>query len=65
PACFTMPSQRQKMKELLASQEQENPVLFKSLRRAMAPLMRGITYSEYPPSEEHEPYRVSNEGELA
>ena len=64
PACFTMPSQRQKMKELLASQEQENPVLFKSLRRAMAPLMRGITYSDYPLGDENESNRVSKEREL-
>ena len=63
PACFTMPSQRQKMKELLVGQERENPLLFKSLRRAMSPLMRGLTHSEYPQDEDLEVDITSSEGE--
>ncbi len=39
PACFTKPTQREAMKQLLASQEAEHPQLFKSLARAMQPLM--------------------------
>ena len=49
PACFTMPSQRQKMKELLSSLEKDNPVLFKSLKRAMQPLLSGISSMVVPP----------------
>lgn len=63
PSCFTMPSQRQKMKELLASLERENPLLFKSLRRAMSPLMRGLTHSEYPQDEDLEVGITSSEVE--
>jgi tRNA 2-thiocytidine biosynthesis protein TtcA len=39
PACFSMPTQRQHMKELLASEEQRNPRLFKSLLATLRPLM--------------------------
>jgi tRNA 2-thiocytidine biosynthesis protein TtcA len=39
PACFGMPTQRQHMKELLASEESHNPQLFKSILRAISPLM--------------------------
>ncbi len=39
PACFSMPTQRQHMKELLAAQERLNPGLFKSLLATMKPLM--------------------------
>lgn len=40
PMCFAMPTQRQHMKELLAGEEQQNSLLFKSLLTAMQPLMR-------------------------
>jgi tRNA 2-thiocytidine biosynthesis protein TtcA len=52
PACFTMPSQRQKMKELLAGMEKEHPVLFRSLRSAMEPLLRGKIPKDFPPTGE-------------
>lgn len=39
PACFGMPMQRMHMKSLLASQEQTNPRVFKSLRSTLKPLM--------------------------
>jgi len=39
PACFTMPTQRQHIKELLASEENSNPQLFKSLLSTIRPLM--------------------------
>lgn len=39
PACFTMPTQRQHMKELLAVEEKSNPQLFKSLLSTIRPLM--------------------------
>lgn len=39
PACFSMPTQRQHMKELLAAEEASNQTLFKSLLSAMKPLM--------------------------
>jgi tRNA 2-thiocytidine biosynthesis protein TtcA len=39
PACFSMPTQRQHMKELLASEESENKLLFKSLLTTLKPLM--------------------------
>jgi len=39
PACFTMPTQRQHIKELLASEENSNPQLFKSLLSTIYPLM--------------------------
>ncbi len=40
PMCFAMPTQRQHLKELLAGEEQQNSLLFKSLLTAMQPLMR-------------------------
>jgi len=40
PACFTMPTRRAGMKELLAREEQENPHLFASMLHAMRPLLR-------------------------
>ena len=40
PACFTMPTRRVRMKELLAREEQENPHLFASVLHAMRPLLR-------------------------
>ena len=43
PDCFDMPTQRQYMKTLLANGEQQNPYLFKSLLRAMNPLIRKNT----------------------
>lgn len=44
PMCFSMPTQRQHMKALLAHEEQQNPQLFKSLFTAMQPLIRdGLT----------------------
>lgn len=39
PACFRMPTQRQRMKELLAQQESDNKLLFKSLLSTIRPLM--------------------------
>ena len=39
PACFSMPTQRQHMKELLAAEEAQNKLLFKSLLTTMRPLM--------------------------
>lgn len=39
PACFSMPTQRQHFKELLASEELGNKTLFKSLLTTMKPLM--------------------------
>lgn len=40
PACFSMPTQRQHMKELLAAEEKSNKLLFKSLLSTLKPLMR-------------------------
>lgn len=39
PACFTMPTQREHMKQLLAQEEKTNKNLFASLLHAMRPLM--------------------------
>ena len=39
PACFSMPTQRQHMKELLAAEESRNSLLFKSLLATLRPLM--------------------------
>jgi tRNA 2-thiocytidine biosynthesis protein TtcA len=39
PSCFSMPTQRQHMKELLGDQERLNPKLFKSLLSTIRPLM--------------------------
>jgi len=41
PACFSAPTQRIAMKQLLAEQEKNNQHLFKSLLHAMRPLMAG------------------------
>ena len=48
PACFTMPTQRAHMKNLLADEERENKALFKSLLTAMRPL---LTEGGIPPRE--------------
>lgn len=39
PACFSMPTQRQHMKTLLAAEEKQNRLLFKSLLTTLRPLM--------------------------
>lgn len=39
PACFSMPTERQHMKELLAAEEIHNSTLFKSLLTAIKPLL--------------------------
>ena len=39
PACFSAPTRRQHMKALLAREEADNPALFRSLQRALGPLM--------------------------
>ncbi|RCX32883.1 tRNA 2-thiocytidine biosynthesis TtcA family protein [Thioalbus denitrificans] len=39
PACFSMPTQRVHMKQLLAREERDNRALFRSLLTAMRPLM--------------------------
>jgi tRNA 2-thiocytidine biosynthesis protein TtcA len=39
PACFSKPTQRQHMKELLAREEMENPNLFTTLLSTMRPIM--------------------------
>ena len=39
PACFSMPTQRQHMKTLLAAEETQNKLLFKSLLATLRPLM--------------------------
>ena len=39
PACFAMPTQRQHMKTLLAAEERQNKLLFKSLLTTLRPLM--------------------------
>lgn len=43
PACFSMPTQRQHVKKLLANEEKTHAHIFKSLLHAMRPLM---TYEE-------------------
>ncbi len=40
PACFTKPTERARVKALLAHEEQENPRVFKSLLQAMRPLLK-------------------------
>jgi tRNA 2-thiocytidine biosynthesis protein TtcA len=40
PACFSRPTQRAHMKALLAAEEAQNHLLFKSLLSALGPLMR-------------------------
>jgi len=44
PACFQMPTQRQHMKELLAGEESNNKLLFKSLLASLKPLMEPSYY---------------------
>ncbi|VAW99705.1 tRNA(Cytosine32)-2-thiocytidine synthetase, partial [hydrothermal vent metagenome] len=39
PACFGMPTQREHMKQLLATEESHNKTIFKSLLTAMSPLI--------------------------
>jgi len=39
PACFSMPTERDHMKKLLAAEERHNKSLFKSLLHAMTPLL--------------------------
>lgn len=39
PACFSMPTERQRMKELLLAEESHNKALFKSLLTAIKPLL--------------------------
>jgi tRNA 2-thiocytidine biosynthesis protein TtcA len=39
PSCFSVPTERQHMKELLAAEERRNPRLFKSLLATLHPLM--------------------------
>eukprot|EP00976_Prorocentrum_cordatum_P065144 1177789-Prorocentrum_minimum.AAC.2 len=39
PACFEAPKERQHVKKLLSKEESLSPVLYASLRSAMAPLM--------------------------
>ncbi|MCW9023206.1 MAG: tRNA 2-thiocytidine biosynthesis protein TtcA [Gammaproteobacteria bacterium] len=39
PACFSMPTEREHMKQLLATEEQHNKGVFKSLLTAMNPLL--------------------------
>ena len=45
PACFNMPTQRQRMKELLANEEASNKGLFKSLLTTLKPIMDSSYYS--------------------
>lgn len=52
PACFTMPSERQHMKELLAGEEQRYHTIFRSLLTAMRPLMGGKGTPEHRAGEE-------------
>ena len=40
PACFSKPTQREHMKQLLASEEKDNQALFGSLLSTMKPLMK-------------------------
>lgn len=44
PSCFTMPTQRQHMKELLAGEEKNNKHLFKNLLTTMRPLLNQDYY---------------------
>jgi len=45
PACFDMPTQRQRMKNLLANEEKSNKGLFKSLLTTLKPIMDSDYYS--------------------
>ena len=40
PACFAIPKERRRVKNLLAAQEHLNPNLFSCLLRSMQPLMK-------------------------
>ena len=44
PACFSAPTQREHMKQLLAREERANPHLFANLLHAMRPLMSGYPH---------------------
>jgi len=46
PACFSVPTQREHFKSLLASEERNNPQLFAKLLHAMRPLMGDRTGEE-------------------
>lgn len=51
PACFNMPTQREHMKTLLATEEKNNPQLFKSLLSTMRPLFeKGLPTQDPLPS---------------
>jgi len=54
PACFTMPTERAHMKELLASEEARYHTLFKSLLTAMRPLMGGKGTPEHKGTGDHD-----------
>ena len=43
PACFRMPTERMRVKQLLADQEKARPKLFRSLLSAMRPLMLDLS----------------------
>jgi len=43
PACFSAPTQREHMKQLLHNEERSNKHLFANLLHAMRPLMDGVT----------------------
>ncbi|MBF0264598.1 MAG: tRNA 2-thiocytidine biosynthesis protein TtcA [Gammaproteobacteria bacterium] len=45
PACFSKPTQREHMKQLLANEEKEHPKLFNSLLQTLKPLM-GIDHAK-------------------
>ena len=45
PACFELPAQRQRMKELLANEEASNKGLFKSLLATLKPIMDSRYYA--------------------
>ncbi len=40
PACFDMPTERERIKRLLAAEEAENPRVFQNMLHAMRPLLR-------------------------
>ncbi|QEP43687.1 tRNA 2-thiocytidine biosynthesis protein TtcA [Ectothiorhodospiraceae bacterium BW-2] len=44
PACFRQPTERQHLKQLLLSEEQHTPTLFKTLLTTMKPLLDGRTH---------------------
>lgn len=66
PACFNAPTERERIKDLLATQEHKVPQLFNSLAAAMRPLMaltdandRGIAGEKKKPSQQ--PNHASHE----